>query len=630
MPSSLKGRIALALIVATFLLYSRCLFNDFLDYDDRAYVTGNPAIQRGVDAESIQWAFTAVHASNWHPLTWLAHALDWQLFGGDAAGHHAVNVLLHCANVLLVFLVLSRMTGAIWRSAAVAALFAFHPLHVESVAWVAERKDVLSTFFGLLAMAAYAAYAERATAVRYLAVMAAFALSLLAKPMLVTLPFVFLLLDHWPLQRFERSIGWLLLEKAPLVLLSLASSIVTVFAQSDHALVPLHRLPFDARVANAIVAYGTYLRRTIWPDDLAIFYPHASGQVPWLQAVVAGAFLMAITIAAIRWRKRCPAVLVGWCWFLGTLVPVIGLVQVGNQALADRYTYFPLLGIFLAAVWMVPAPAAGNVETRTRLIAAASVILGICAISTLMHEGHWQNEETIWRAALSADEANAEAHFGIGTVLFNRGQMAEGVAHFERAVELDPAHALSLHNLGLARLREGRTAEAIELLRRACAIGPRVPIYRNSLGLALLRSGERGEARSEFEEALRLDPQAEYHFNLAMTLDDPNAATAEFQAGARLDPGWSSWALRLADKLLDLRESRFRCPEEALLLLQQVKAVTPEPSADILASLAFAYGETGRKSEAAETARQAVQQARREGNPELERRLQFLVDRYAQ
>ena len=630
MPSSLKGRIALALVVATFLLYSRCLFNDFLDYDDRAYVTGNRAIQHGMDAESIQWAFTAVHASNWHPITWLSHALDWQLFGADATGHHAINVLLHCANVLLVFLVLTRMTGAIWRSAAVAALFAFHPLHVESVAWVAERKDVLSTFFGLLALAAYAAYAERPTAVRYLAVLAAFAVSLLAKPMLVTLPFVFLLLDYWPLKRVDRSIRWLVPREG--------AALTPVARLLDCHDVRASRAGTGSAASVAVRCSRRQCDHRLWnlppANDLAGRSGDLLSASERAASVAAGGCRRCVPGGNHNCRdpmaQRCPAALVGWCWFLGTLVPVIGFVQVGNQALADRYTYFPLLGIFLAAVWLVPAPVADNVESRTRLIAAAAVILGICAIATWVQEGHWQNEETIWQAALRADEANAEAHFGLGTVLFNRGQMAEGVTHFERAVELDPTHALSLHNLGLARLREGRTADAVGLLRRACAIGPRVPIYHNSLGLALLRTGQRGEARAEFEEAIRLDPQAEYYLNLAMTLDDPDAAMAEFQAGAHRDPDWPGRAIQLANKLLDPRETRFRCPQEALLRLQQVKAITPEPSADFLANLAFAYGETGRKIEAAETARQAVEQARREGNPDLERRLQLLVERYAQ
>ena len=351
MNTRLAVRLCMVLFIGTLLAYSPVVNHDFLSYDDNQYIVSNPHVSPGLTRDGFVWAWTHFHAANWHPLTWLSHMVDCQLFGVESAKHHFVNLLLHTANAIALFLVLRRLTGETWRPFWVAAFFALHPLHVESVAWVAERKDLLSTFFGLLALGAYARYADRPGLGRYLLVVLAFVLSLLSKPMLVTLPFVLLLLDGWPLRR--DGWRWLVLEKVPLLLVSAASCAVTVFAQrAGGAVVPLERMPLEVRAASAVLAYLGYLRQTIWPIGLAGFYPMQAMRLGTVAA--AGLGLVLVTGLALALRRRAPAVLVGWLWYLGTLVPVIGLVQVGAQASADRYTYVPLIGIFIAGAWAVP------------------------------------------------------------------------------------------------------------------------------------------------------------------------------------------------------------------------------------------------------------------------------------
>jgi len=633
MGERLAVRLMLVLFAVTLALYAPAIQHDFLMYDDNPYVVDNPQIQRGLDAECWRWAWTTFHCSNWHPLTWLSHLLDSRLYGLDPRGHHLTSVLLHVANTVLLFVVLRQLTGAAWRSFLVAALFGWHPLHVESVAWVAERKDVLSTFFGLLGLGAYALYAERPGLFRYLLVVLALALSLLAKPMLVTLPCLLLVLDYWPLGRWQGmkracSLTWLLLEKVPLLALSAASCAITILAQWKHAVVSVEHLPLQVRMANAVIAYVAYLRKTFWPTDLAIFYPHPGMQLTAGQVTGAGLVVAGLTVLAVCCRRRLPALLVGWLWFLGTLVPVIGLVQVGWQGLADRYTYFPLIGIFVALAWALPEPLVG----RTLLATGAAGVLAVCLILTWLQLRHWRDEGTVWRHTLEVTQNNPDAHLSLGTYLYLHGQVDEAEAQFTRALHLAPRYVLALNNLGDARLREGRVDEALALLLRATESNPHEAIYQNNLGLVWLRRGQFDRARRCFEEAIRREPdRAIYHANLAFTLEEqghPQAAGAAYRAARERDSGWPLWANRLAGQLLRAEHPKLRCPPEALLRARQACAASDTPRAELLDTLASAYAATGNYPQAVASARQGLELARAANQADLMRQLQSRLENY--
>ncbi len=645
--------LGLLLSAAVFCIYAPASAHLFLDYDDRAYVTGNPMVQQGLSHAGWRWAWTTFHASNWHPLTWLSHMLDCQLFGPRPFGPHLVNVGLHAVNTLLVFLVLHGMTRAIWRPALVAALFALHPLHVESVAWVAERKDLLSTCFGLLALEAYRRYVRRPSFLRYTLLLGVFALSLLAKPMLVTLPFLLLLLDYWPLRRFpthaatlgQRAgpgsetteegtpavpLSRLLLEKVPLLAIAAGSCMVTLYAQLNGAVVSLDKVPLAVRVANAVLAYTGYLRKMVWPTDLAILYPHPGSQIS-VTAVLGSAFVLtALTVLAVWQRRRRPALLVGWSWYLGTLVPVIGLVQVGEQSMADRYTYFPLLGIFLALAWSIPTTLADRAGGRIALASGSAIVLLFCALLTRSQLSFWQDEETVWRHALQVTDNNAVAHQSLGTYLFNQGRTAEGTRHLERATRIAPDNALALHNLGLIRLMQGQDEEAVDLFRRAVANAPWIGHYHDSLGLALVLTDRREEARGCFQEAIRLGVEnAEPYYNLAATLDEENehaAAAAVYAEGLRRDPEWPAKALHLAHTVLSGDPPWSPCPRLALWRARQADAAG-DRRPEVKATLALAYAANDRMPEAAAATRQALALVR-DGDPLLVRRLQAAIRYY--
>ena len=590
----LTMRLNMVLFAASFGVYSPVVTHGFLSFDDDIYVTDNPAVRRGLSDDS--WPWTTFHASNWHPLTWLSHRLDCQLFGLDPRGHHLVNLLFHVTNTQLLFFLLWRMTGAAWRSALVAALFALHPLHVESVAWIAERKDVLSTFFGFLCLGAYALYAERPGSIRFAAVVAAFACSLLAKPMWVTLPFLLLLLDYWPLRRGQ-TVARLLIEKVPLLVLSAASSVVTVFAQSQRALVSSEHLPLPDRIDNALVSYARYLGKTFLPTNLTVFYPLHAGEPTTGWAVGAALLLTTVTILAVWCRRNQPAFLVGWLWFLGTLVPVIGLVQVGAQAMADRYTYIPLVGLFVALVWSIPGEWAGSTLGRTVCTMGGGILLIACAILTWQQLRFWQDDGTLWRHALDVDERNPVAHLSLGAHLYVRGKVDDAERNFGRALELSPRYALAVNNLGISRLRQGHVEDAQILFARTLELDPNNASFQNNLGLALLRGGRREQAIRFFGEAIRLAPTfAEPHFNLAVVLEDQEdkagAATAMAE-GMRLDPNWPRRASVLAAALLHSDNPKLRCPPEALLRARQACAATGSPDADMLAILSEAKTAVG-------------------------------------
>jgi hypothetical protein len=433
-----------ALALLTLAAWLPTLRNGFVNLDDGLYVTGNPHVRQGLTRESLAWAMTANVANNWHPLTLLSHLLDVQLFGLDPAGHHATSLLLHLANVLLLFAVLTKMTGAPGRSAAVAALFAVHPAHVESVAWVAERKDMLSALFWLLAMGAYERYARRPSPGRYLLVALAMALGLAAKPMVVTLPFALLLLDVWPLERLQ--LGWkrLIIEKLPLLALSAASSLITLRYQRT-SLAPLDVLPWSFRLAGAAVSYAAYLGKLLLPRNLAVFYP-VPLEIPAWEILGAVTLLAAITAVSVWKARRAPWLLVGWLWFLGTLVPVIGLVQVGRQAMADRYTYLPSIGLFLAIVWGIWELAG---ERRVLLATAAAAVIALLAVGTWRQANYWKDSDALYRHALAVTHGNYLAHLGLAKALAAERDWNGAAEQYRAALALRP---------GLVEARSGLEA----------------------------------------------------------------------------------------------------------------------------------------------------------------------------
>jgi tetratricopeptide (TPR) repeat protein len=522
--------IALLLAVVTLAAYWPALNSEFIRLDDGAYVVRNPQVREGLTWGNAAWAFRTGIQGNWHPLTWLSHMLDVELFGLWAGGHHLVNLLFHVLNSLLLFLWLRRATGALWRSAVVGALFALHPLHVESVAWVSERKDVLSTFFFLLMLWAYLRYAgARATspptphpALWYSLTLLLFVLGLLSKPMLVTAPFVLLLLDRWPL---ERAVGLrrLLWEKAPMFCLSLVSSLVTYRVQSE-ARTTVLRLPIGVRLDNAVVSYAKYLAKTFWPAHLAVYYPHPdlaypkSHQWPGWQIGLAAALLLAMSVCALARRRRAPWLAVGWFWYLGTLVPVIGLVQVGLQGMADRYTYIPLIGVFIAAVWgaaelagrLTPQSPAADGQSRLagRRVAAvlAALALVACAGITRKQTGYWRTNLRLFQHALEVTPRNALAQFHVGSELGFQGQFALAKAHFEAAVEADPTFVQPYFSLGLILDAQGKPEQAVTNFLQVIKLSPDWPAGYNQL--AWLRATHpRAEIR-DGPEAVRLAQRA--------------------------------------------------------------------------------------------------------------------------
>ena len=654
MRNRLVWPISFVLLGATLAVYAPVLSHAFLGCDDGMYITANPVVQRGLTLAGWRWAWTTFDACDyWHPLTWLSHMLDCQVFGALPAGHHLTNLLFHLANTVLLFLVLRRMTGTVWRSALVAALFALHPLNVESVAWAAERKNVLSTFFGLLALGAYVHYVERPRVLWYGLLLAAFAMSLLAKPMLVTLPFLLFLLDFWPLRRFPAGaasssdpspgtdapafppvpLRRLLFEKAPLLVLSAACCAITAWAaRATHGAISLTRMPLGARFANAVVAYAVYLRKMVWPTDLTLFYPHSGTQIPWASVLCAGLALAVLTALAVVLRRRRPALLVGWLWFLGTLIPVIGVLQIGRQSMADRFTYFPLIGIFVALAWTIPERWAGRPWPRAVLAAAVGGVLSACTLATGFQLSTWQDDGTVWAHALRVTENNPFAEFSFGTYLYNHGHKAEGLEHLQRAARLDPGDAMILNNLGMVLLDQGKVTEAADLFGRATAEAPWSIVYQNGLGLALVRQGRLDEARRAFEEAIRLAPETpEPHFNLGAVLaeqGDHIAAAANYEAGLRRDPNWPWWAYRRALSLLHEEDPAYRNAAEALWRARQADAATAGRFPEIQALLAEAYAANGRMTEAVGMARRALSATGADADPDFVHVLRAALRRY--
>jgi tetratricopeptide (TPR) repeat protein len=545
--------VCLFLVMATFAVYWQVHNFDFVNFDDDDYIYENRHVREGLTLESITWAFTTMHASNWHPLTWLSHMLDSHVYGMNSGRHHLTNLLFHIANTLLLFFVFRKMTDSLWQSAFVAALFALHPCHVGSVAWVSERKDVLSTFFWMLTMWSYIRYAEHPAVSRYLLVVLCLTLGLMSKPMLVTLPFVLLLLDYWPLNRLQndqagtignshlRSVTLnLVWEKAPLFALVVMASAVTFYAQKQGGLVvPLDVIPFNARAANALVAYVKYIGKMIYPAKLAAIYQHP-GMLPWWKIAGAGLLLISISFVAIKALKQSPYFAVGWLWYLGTLVPVIGLVQVGNQAMADRYTYVPFIGLFIIIAYGVPDLVSQWEHRKKGLAVLATVILATLMAVTWKQVGSWKNSITLFEHNLKIAANHFVSHNSLGLALYRQGRTKEAIEHYLQALRVEPDYVEAHNNLGNALDKQGRTAEAIEHYLHAQRIKPDYEKAHSNLGVALYSQGRIEEAVEHYLIALRIKPDSvDAHNNLAITLfrnGNIEGAIAHFRKALRINP----------------------------------------------------------------------------------------------
>ena len=544
--SLLQGRalwISAALILITVAVYAPVRHYGFVSFDDPQYVSENPDVSAGLTAHGIRWAFTTGHASNWHPLTWLSHMADVQMFGLNAGPQHLTNVVFHIANTLLLFGLLYTMTGALGRSGFVAALFAVHPLHVESVAWIAERKDVLSTLLWMLTIWAYVAYVRQPRAARFATVVLAFGLGLMAKPMLVTLPFVLVLLDVWPLGRMslERSaVIKSVKEKTPLIAMAVAASVVTFAVQRrGGAVAGLDAIPPGLRTANALTSYTAYMWKMFWPSGLTVLYPFPKSIPAWQVAgsVVA---LMGISLAALRQGRRRPYIPVGWLWFLGTLVPVIGFVQVGSQSMADRYTYVPLIGLSIIAAWGLPDLAA-RVRAKPALLTAAAVsLLAACTWGARQQVAYWKDSVTLWSRALNVTDGNYRAHVALGSLLQEGGKAGDATAHFQEALRLRPDYAEAHNKLGAVLADEGRTAEAVPHFVEAIRLKRDLFEAHNNLGNASARQGKLEEAIAHYHDALRWKPDdVAAHNGLGSALDDQgkfDEAIAQYAEAIRIDP----------------------------------------------------------------------------------------------
>jgi len=571
-PSSSRTRrnklLPFLLLIAILAVYGQVRDYGFVNFDDPDYVADNAHVRAGLTSESLAWAFTSGFGANWFPLTWLSHMLDCQVFGLRSGWHHLNNVLLHALSALLLFAVLQRMTGSVWPTAAVAFLFALHPLHVESVAWISERKDVLSGFFWFLTLWCYIRYVERPRLGRYLLVILVFGLGLMAKPMLVTLPFVLLLLDMWPLRRVA------LREKAPLFILSIGMSLVTyVVQQRGGAVITLDAIPFASRLGNGLISLVVYIAQMLWPTRLAVFYPYPAEPPAW-KITVATLAVVVISVMVVLAIRRRPYLVVGWLWYVGTLVPVIGLIQVGEQSHADRYTYLPLVGLFIMLAWSGADICQHWPRLKPVLAGLAGIACCICASLTWFQIQHWRSSESLFRHAIGVTSGNYLAYTNLGAALRSQGRVDEAVSDFERALEVRPHFVDAENDLGEARLSQGRTDEAIPhflaalrakpdffdahinladaldklgkyndsaaLYRAALQAQPENAAARSGLGMVLAEQGQAEKALQEVREAIRINPDyAGAHYDLGLLLAGQGRteeAGVQFSEAIRLQP----------------------------------------------------------------------------------------------
>jgi Flp pilus assembly protein TadD len=601
----------------TFAVFGQTLHHKFVDLDDGPYVFNNPVVARGLTPGGFAWAFSS-HAANWHPLTWLSHELDCQLYGLRPGGHHLTSVLLHAATVIALFLVLRRMTGALWRSAFVAAVFAIHPLRVESVAWVAERKDVLSGLFFVLTLGAYARYARRpGSPGLYGLVALLFALGLMCKPMLVTLPLVLLLLDYWPLQRLQtQKLSGLVMEKLPLLALSAGCSIATLLAQAETEQLT-SVFPMPLRLANAVVSCRIYLDQMIWPAGLIVVYPYPHGGLPAREVVMAALILTAVSALAWNQRRKGPWLLMGWLWYLVMLLPVLGIIQVGLQAHADRYTYLPQIGLYVALTWW----AAEWRLSRAVLGGLMAAVLAVLMVCAWQQSSYWKNDETLWTHLLSSTPNSPMGNYLLGNALSRAGRVEEAKAHYEKALRLKPDMTDAWNNLGNLLMQEGKVDEAASLFQKALQIKPDNIEALVNLGAAREQQGRLNEAISLLQKAVQLRPDsAQACNNLGGALLQAGKvaeAIPQIQQAMLLRPADPMIRNNLAWVLAAGPQASLRDGKKALDLARQANALTGGEDPVVLHTLAAALAETGRFGEAVETARHALRLAEAQTNSKL-------------
>ncbi len=620
--------ICLALTLASVAVYCQVGSYEFVNYDDPPYVSENSNIQHGITLKAVEWAFTSGYAANWHPLTWLSHMLDWQLFGSNAGGHHLTNLIFHIANALLLFLVLKRMTSATWPSAFVAALFALHPMHVESVAWVSERKDVLSAFFWILTMWAWLQYVKHPGIARYILVLLMFSLGLLSKPMLVTLPFVLLLLDYWPLERFGKLRFYrLILEKIPFVFLTAISSIVTFLVQrSGGAVSQFTNLGLTTRISNAFISYVKYIEKMFWPAGLAYFYPYPGRNISILYAVVSAFFLLAVTFFILRFSSKHRYLLTGWFWYLGTLVPVIGLIQVGDQAMADRYSYVTLTGLFIIIAWGVPEMLA-NWHYRKFILAVSSlIILLVLAVCSNVQTRYWKDSLSLYTHALKVSKHNYKAHFNMAVTLRDMDKFDEAAVEFQKCLQIRPDAPLALNGLGIIFGRQGRFDQAGEYFTKALSIAPNLAEARTNLGYVLTNQGKLDDAMTNLNESLRLNPKSALtHYYLGQLLERKgkiDQAVSHSEEALRLKPDWVEPMNELAWILASSDKTAVRNPEKAVKLAQRACELTDYKKPELLDTLAVAYAAAGDFSKAVEITEKALGLCQSSGQETLEKELE--------
>ena len=637
----------LFLTVTTWLVFGQTMTYDFVNFDDHVYVYDNPSVAGGLTISGIVGAFTHPHARNWHPLTTISHMLDCQLYRLNAGGHHFTNVVLHTIAVLLLFRVLRVTTGALWRSALVAALFAIHPLHVESVAWVSERKDVLSAVLFMLTLAVYVCYARAPSIGRYFIVLMIFALGLMSKPMLVTVPFVFLLLDYWPLRRFDKverfkpgsgitsslnqRPSFLFLEKTPLLVLSGLSCLVTIWAQNQ-ATGLLEQLPFTRRLNNALVSYIEYVWQTFWPARLAVFYPYPNNPLSIWKVTLASVFLLTVSAMAIFLRKKRPYVLTGWFWYVGMLVPVIGIVQIGEQGHADRYTYLPHIGLFLLIVWTAADLTMAWHLRREYLWLAGTTTIAVLSYGAAVQTSFWKNSERLWDHTLSVTSDNDFAHNNLGFLYLRRGELDKAISHFETALQIRSGKSQTRYNLGTALVhvnlanalaREGRPEEAIVHYEQAVKLRPDYGDAYYNFGSVLFQQGRIDDAIAQWQKALAIQPNdAAAHTSLGNAFLQkgwPEKAIVHYQRALEIDPSEVSARNNMAWVLATSSDPSIRNGAKAVSLAAEAVEISGGKDAIFFRTLAASYSECGKFADAIAAAEKGEMIAISRGDSHLAR-----------
>ncbi len=610
------------LTLSTLLVFWQVRNFDFVNYDDNVYIYENPHVLNGLTSDGISWAFTTGCTANWHPITWLSLMLDCQLFGTNPGSMHLVNLLLHLVNALLLFVVLKKMTGSLWPSAFVAVAFAIHPMHVESVAWITERKDVLSTFFFLLTLAAYVGYVRGRGILRYLLTVVLFVFGLLAKPMLVTLPFVLLLLDYWPLERIRgqktedrerntESVLKLVIEKIPFLAIAAISSAITFMVQrSGGAMAGMDVLPLKFKFANAVISYARYIGKMFWPENLAVFYPFDADSFALWQVAMCVLLLLVISIFMIRFGRKQRYLPVGWFWFLGTLMPVIGLVQAGEQSLADRYTYIPYTGLLIIIAWGLPELLSRWLYRKIALGIAAVMVLTVLGIGAYRQAGYWKNSSALFTHAIEVTQNNYIAHEHLAQELYKQGNPALAIEHYKKALEINPYYAESYNNRGIVYSKLDRWQEAIKDFSQAIRIKPDYVDAIYNRGIAFGNLGRWQEAIKDFSQAIRIKPDlTDAYNNLGIIMNaqgNYKEAIEQLERVVRLQPDAARPCNDLALLIAKHPEIKNHSIDGAISLARRACEITNYRNADFLNTLALAYSSAGRFSEAVNTAESAI------------------------